>query len=306
MEAIRSDGTVFPIEMNITETLKTEDSHYFTAVVKDITDRKLIEAQLKKSKAELELLVEQRTRSLQKINHDLERSNEELERFAYIASHDLQEPLRTISGFIKLLDKRLDNHGDPVIDEFMKFINKGTDRMHNLIQDLLSYSRTGTQELDAHPHELSSVLYDVCLLLGQKIKDKKAIIEFNEEMPEIFGDKILLVRLFQNLIDNSIKFCTQQPVIKIWVEEGEEKNLIYLSDNGIGIEEEHREDIFTIFQRLHNREEFSGTGIGLSICKKIMNRHGGDIEILPNTKEGTTFMMTFPNKFIEESKEKEE
>jgi PAS domain S-box-containing protein len=228
---------------------------------------------------------------LEKKTKELERSNTELEQFAYVASHDLQEPLRTVSSYVQLLASRYKGRLDSEADEFIDFAVDGSKRMRQLIQSLLEYSRVNRVK----PFEwinLNDVLDEIKQDMKDQIKETGAIIKHNG-MPKIYGDVVLIGQLFQNLIGNAIKFKGDQiPEIEIG---GKRKNGEYIfsvKDNGIGIQKEYNEKIFVIFQRLNNREKYPGTGIGLSICKKIVERHGGKIWVESEPNKGSCFYFT--------------
>lgn len=294
----RKDGSFFPMELNITETLKTENNHYFTGVLKDISERKEIERKLKERREDLEKLVEERTINLKKINAELERSNVELEQFAYIASHDLQEPLRTITSFIQLLARKNKDHFDEDSTKYMDFVVSGAKRMKTLINALLSYSHVGSGELEKNAFRTEEALSTALNSLDAVIREKQVHIEIAEGLGKLYGDKNLIIQLFQNLIENGIKFCREQPRITIEQSDDEAFDIIKIQDNGIGIADEFKEKIFVIFKRLHNAEEYHGTGIGLSVCKKIMTRHSGKISLESTPGQGTSFYLHFPKQNI--------
>jgi PAS domain S-box-containing protein len=255
-----------------------------TAIV-DITDRKRAEAQL------------------QRLNDDLERraaelsaSNAELERFAYIASHDLQEPLRMVSSFLQLLQKKYHGQLDAKADQYIHYAVDGAERMKALIMDLLEYSRVGTGKESFISVDTSIVIKEVGDIFREKIIAARATVEI-AEMPEVIGDKVQLTQLFQNLISNALKYHSDQPpVIRIGAKENPTHWLFSVSDNGIGIDPQFFDKIFIIFQRLHNKTDYTGTGIGLAICKKIVERHGGRIWVESSPEQGSTFHFTIHKK----------
>ena len=248
---------------------------YGMVMVFDITD-------LKQSQTELE-----------KRATLLQRSNEELERFAYVASHDLQGPLRTIASYLQLLELRYKDQLDTEALEFIDFSVNGAKRMQSLIMDLLNYSRISSVTKPFIETDLNKILDDVKRGLESTIKNNNAKIIVHR-LPLLMVEPNQIYQLFQNLIDNAIKFKApgRNPEIKISVEERDSDFLFSICDNGIGIEEKFYNRIFVIFQRLHTRNEYEGTGIGLAVCKKIVERHGGEIWVESKKNEGTTFFLT--------------
>lgn len=235
---------------------------------------------------------------IKKAAENLAKSNKELEQFAYIASHDLQEPLRSISGFVELLARRYKDKLDPDANEFIEYISSGTKRMRDMIDDLLILSRVGTRGKEFKPTNISDILKIALENLHALIEKNQAIIT-NDDMPTIMVDDTQLIELFQNLIDNAIKFRRKEtPHIHISAtlstkQEGEEW-IFSVQDNGIGIDSKDFDKLFVAFHRLHGREKYPGTGIGLAICKKIVERHKGKIWIESKLGEGSTFYFTIP------------
>ncbi|MDX6671566.1 MAG: hypothetical protein QOI91_1929 [Solirubrobacteraceae bacterium] len=224
---------------------------------------------------------------------ELERSNAELEQFAYVASHDLSEPLRMISGFVQLLSERYTGRLDSDADEFIGYTVDGVARMQGLIDDLLAYSRVGRSVEDG-PVDLGEVVEDAQGALGAAIAESEAEIEVGE-LPVVHGDRRELTQLFQNLLSNAVKFVEDGPPrVEVAAQPSGTDWDIAVRDNGIGIEPRHAERIFKMFQRLHGREAYVGTGIGLAICKKIVERHGGDIRVEPADGGGSAFRVTLP------------
>ncbi|MEN6292885.1 MAG: PAS domain S-box protein [Methanobacterium sp.] len=228
---------------------------------------------------------------------ELKRSNEELQQFAYVTSHDLQEPLRTIASFTQLMERRYKGKLDEDADEFMDYIVDASVRMKQMIMDLLEYSRVGTKQEMYQAINIESKLNDVLVNLNDLIERSRAEIIYGP-LPVVFGDESQLLLLLQNLITNAIKFRKEDesPRIHISAVKDPEKNeyVFSIADNGIGIEEQYFERIFTIFQRLHTREEYQGTGIGLSVAKRIVERHGGRIWVESEFGEGSTFYFSIP------------
>lgn len=226
---------------------------------------------------------------------ELERSNKELEQFAYVASHDLQEPLRMVSSYTKLLEKRYKEKLDPSATEYINFAVEGASRMQLLIRGLLDYSRISSQGKEYQPVDSNKILLNVLKNLEFAIKDEDALIHF-KNLPIITCDELQILQLFQNLINNAIKFKRPgtRPEIDISAEKIDNKYLFRVKDNGIGISEEFSEKIFQIFQRLHSRTEYPGTGIGLAVCKRIVERHGGKIWVESEPDKGAVFLFTLP------------
>ncbi|PZD74990.1 Phytochrome-like protein cph1 [Acaryochloris thomasi RCC1774] len=240
----------------------------------DISDRKAVEEEL------------------HQLNHELSRSNQELGQFAYVASHDLQEPLRKIKSFTELLFKRYPGEGDEKAERYMNHIMDGTSRMQVLIRDLLTYSRVGRAELNVQPTDLNTILADIQSDLTHIITERQVQIE-SQPLPTLPADPSQMRQLFQNLVSNAIKYCQAEiPKIQIRAVQSDAIWTFSVQDNGIGIAPEYADRIFIIFQRLHNREAYSGTGIGLAVCKKIIERHGGKIWLSESSEPGATFMFT--------------
>jgi light-regulated signal transduction histidine kinase (bacteriophytochrome) len=225
---------------------------------------------------------------------ELERSNADLQQFASIASHELREPLRTISGFARLIERRYADQIDERADSYINFILQGVDRMSSLIEALLQFSRVGQSAVDP-------IDVDTDALVGNVIHDMQSTIESNNadvtagSLPAIEADPHLIAWIFQNLISNAIKYCEQpKPRVRIEgvaVADGWE---FAVTDNGIGIDPKHADRIFAIFQRLHGREEYSGTGIGLAVCKRAVELHGGSIWVEPAAGGGSKFIFKIP------------
>jgi PAS domain S-box-containing protein len=245
--------------------------------IEDITERKKAEEEIKK------------------YSFELERSNTELEHFAYVASHDLQEPLRMVASYTQLLEKKYSDKLDDNAKKYINFAVDGAVRMQALINDLLDYSRVGANKKEITKIDCKSVINRILTNMKNKIITSNAQVKF-DELPEIYGDEVQIERLFQNLISNSIKFHSNKPPI-IEIETKEESNnlcLFSFKDNGIGFEKEFSERVFQIFQRLHTKQEYTGTGIGLAVCKKIVETHGGTIWADSEIGKGSTFYFTLP------------
>jgi signal transduction histidine kinase/ligand-binding sensor domain-containing protein len=241
---------------------------------------------------ELQLMVRAQTKKLVNANKELEMKNKDLEQFAYVASHDLQEPLRTTASFAELLEQQYKGKLDETADKYLMFIVQSSERMKVLIKDLLDYSRIGRKK-EIQTIDCNLLLREVIADLGTAINETGAIIQF-ENLPVIQGYSTEIKQLFQNLILNAIKFTREdvEPRIRITFKKTEEHWQFAVEDNGIGIAEEHRERIFNIFQRLHTRNEYPGSGIGLSHCKKIAELHEGKIWVESEPGQGSTFFFT--------------
>ena len=231
------------------------------------------------------------------IQEELESSNAELEQFAYIASHDLREPLRIAITFSQLLQQSYSKQLDAEADKIINFIVDAARRMQALITDILEYSQVNKNKQRFEPTDSQEVLETSLLNLKLLLEETEAIVKV-ETLPKVIGDKLQLVQLFQNLLDNAIKYrnSNQIPEIEIGAKAENGKWLFWVKDNGIGIPSQYFERIFKIFQRLHSREEYPGTGIGLAICQKIVRGHGGEIWVESEPGKGTTFFFTLRGK----------
>jgi PAS domain S-box-containing protein len=268
----RKDGSEFPIEIMLSP-LESPEGILVTAAIRDISTRKKAEANL-----------------LHKMS-ELYRSNEELGQFAYIASHDLQEPLRMVASYTQLLSRRYKGQLDAEADEFITFAVDGANRMQRLIQDLLAFSRVGTKGRDLLETSSEQALRQALKNLRGAIEESGAVVTY-DPLPSVLADEMQLTQLFQNLIGNAIKYQNPGSVPRVHISasrNGEEKWILSVKDNGLGIAPEYFEKIFGMFQRLHKREEFAGTGIGLAICKKIAERHGTSISVESALGQGATF-----------------
>ena len=285
VEAHLNDGVPYEVEFR----LRNEDGNFRwyrsrgAAVVRedgtsiqmvgsiyDISDRKHVEAQLRES-------------------------NAELQQFAYTASHDLQEPLRAISGFCQLLQKRYADEFDETGNGYLTHVVEGAARMRDLIADLLEYSRVGQATMEMRSVDLNDCVKEACARMSSAIEDVDGDIR-SGGLPTIAGHESMLIQLFQNLIGNSLKFCRRgvRPLVSISAEVEDGVCRVRVADNGIGIAKEHHARIFALFNRLHRREEIPGTGIGLAICKRVVDRHNGQIELHSDIGQGTEFLISLP------------
>jgi light-regulated signal transduction histidine kinase (bacteriophytochrome) len=247
--------------------------------------RKQAEAALHEANAEL-------TRNAQQLS----RSNAELEQFAYVASHDLQEPLRMIASYTQLILRRYGDRFDGNAKEFMDFIVDGATRMKQLIEDLLAYSRVGTHGTEFKTTDCKAAVQKALANLRAAIESSAGTVT-HDSLPTVNADEFQLVQLFQNLIGNALKLRgAQTPNIHISSQDKADAWTFAVKDNGIGIDAEYFDRVFMVFQRLHNRTDYPGTGIGLAICKKVVDRHGGRIWIESEAGIGSTFWFTVPKK----------
>ena len=232
---------------------------------------------------------------LEVMNERLHRSNLDLEQFAYVASHDLQEPLRAVSSFAQLLEKRYGGALDEKADGYIQHIVDGATRMRTMINDLLTYSRVNTKGRDPDPVDPHEALGRAIVNLASRIQSTHAVVT-NEDLPPVMADATQLTQVFQNLIGNAIKFRRPDtvPAVNVTARENGCEVEFSVSDNGIGIEPQYRDRIFEVFQRLHGRGHYPGTGIGLAVCKRVVERHGGRIWVESTPGSGSTFLFTLP------------
>ncbi|MFK8006041.1 MAG: ATP-binding protein [Saprospiraceae bacterium] len=237
--------------------------------------------------------IEKQNKALHNSNEKLKVANVELENFAYIASHDLKAPLRTVMSYTGLIEKRYAKVLDENGLEFLRLVTEGVSHMHQLLDDVLSYSNVEKGKDNFNPVDLNELMTKILQTLEVNIQEQNAIIRY-EKLPIVLGNQIQLFQVLQNLIANAIKFIPEgvQPMIKITVSEKNGKPCIAIKDNGIGIEKKYHDRIFSLFKRLHSSQEYQGTGLGLSICKKIVQRHGGEIWVESDGTSGTTFYFT--------------
>ena len=287
LDAVRTDGESFPVEISLSP-LQTEEGILITTAIRDITDRKRAEEQIRELNAHLEERVLERTEALM-------RSNDELQQFAYVASHDLQEPLRTVCVYSQLLEKRFGERLEQDGLQFLRTVIDSSLRMEQLIRDLLDFSAVDSMANDFFkPIDCGKVLDESLLNLKSRIEESEAIVTCGP-LPVVQGDPIQLTRLFQNLLSNSIKYRSSEP-LRITVSANAEgpEWIFSIQDNGIGIATQYREKVFGIFKRLHGKDKYPGNGIGLAVCRKIITRHGGRIWVESELGAGACFRFTLP------------
>jgi PAS domain S-box-containing protein len=273
----RKGGEEFPAEVSISRVV-VGGRPVYNAVVRDVTERKRYEAALRLR------------------GEALARSNAELEQFAYVASHDLQEPLRMVASYTQLLQRRYQGKLDEQADKYIHFAVDGAQRMQALINDLLALSRVGTQGKPFVPTDVTQVVARALRWLERALAESSGMVAVGP-MPTVLADPGQLEQVVQNLIANALKFRRpgKQPRVEVSAERGEGAWVFAVRDNGIGFEQQFAEQIFLVFQRLHTRAEYAGTGVGLAICKKIVERHGGRIWAESAPGAGATFRFTVPD-----------
>jgi PAS domain S-box-containing protein len=285
----RKDGSEFPIEIMLSP-LESADGILVTAAIRNISARKKSE----ENNAELELRVEERTKQLAVANQVLERSNIELQQFAYVASHDLQSPLRSICGFVQLLKMEYEGKLDERAADWIRRTVQATEQMQDLIRGVLAYSRVDSRSRPFMPTPFLDVFNDVVALLESSIQDAGGKVTCGE-LPVVMGDRSQFVQLMQNLIGNGLKYHgDKSPHVQVSAKRDRNEWTFSVRDNGIGIEPKYYERIFEIFKRLHDQKEYPGTGIGLAVCRRVVNRHGGRIWVESEAGHGSVFHFTLP------------
>lgn len=288
MMLMAKDGTLVPMQLSISY-LATTEMPTFCLVLADLTERIQMEESLRRANEELDLKVKERTSALA-------RSNNELQQFAYVASHDLQEPLRMVTAYLSLLEKKYGDKFDGQAREYMDFAIEGGTRARELVKDLLQLSQLESQAKPMSTTDMNSVMDVVTRNLAVQMNEEKAMVAW-DQLPKIFADEAQMTALLQNLISNSIKFHgKKEPRIQVSCGDQGNQWIFAVKDNGIGIDPQFKEKIFVIFQRLHSHGEYAGTGIGLAIAKKIVERHDGRIWFDSVVGEGTTFYFTIPKR----------
>lgn len=272
----RANGDEFPVEASISQ-LVTAEGTLFSVILRDVTTRMRDHAAL-------------------------ERSNLDLQQFAFVASHDLKTPLRSMGGFMQILERNYADKLDEKAQSLIRRTSAAVHRLEHLTEDLLSYARLNSEVRPFAPVNLHDVAEEVIHLLDAAIVERGARVTANA-LPEIHGDRTQLVQLLLNLIGNGIKYCRDRsPLVHISATRGEREWVISVADNGIGIEEKHHDKVFEVFKRLHTQKEYSGTGIGLSVCRRVVERHGGKIWITSVVGEGSTFKFSIPHTSPESSR----
>lgn len=272
----RKDGREVPIEVASNE-LTTSEGRYVVSSIIDVSERRRTERALLDKGAELT------------------RSNRELEQFAYAASHDLREPLRMVATYVTLLQREYGEQLDASAREYMRFAVEGATRLTRLVTDLLEYARIGPKTLTLAPVDCNAVLAQVVEGLRANIEHMQASIVAEEALPTVLGDHVLIHQVFQNLIENGIKFRSNAPpCVRIWAEPVDVEWHFHFADNGLGIEPRFHSRIFQLFQRLHTNDSYAGTGMGLALCKKVIERHGGRIWVESTLGQGSVFSFSLP------------
>lgn len=294
---VRKDGSMYPVAMSSSPIMYEGVSVGIVQEIRDISREKQAEEEILQLNRELEARVDERTQELTAANKELGRSNEELQDFAYVASHDLQEPLRKIAAFSNLLEEDYRDILPPEAHVYLQGLKKSSVRMRTLINDLLTYSRVTTQAQPYETIDLHKITLEVIDDLQSRIDETKAAINVGK-LPKLEADPLQMRLLLQNLLSNALKYSKtdEPPIVRIYSENKGGWCTIYVSDNGIGFNEQYLDRIFTIFQRLHGKSDYEGTGVGLAITKKIVDRHGGTITAQSSPGKGSTFMVRLPLK----------
>jgi len=294
LHAVRRDGSEFPVEIGL-NPITTDDGLLVLSVIIDITERKRLEQALQQANEELEQRVAERTAELERAVAALEKSNIELQQFAYVASHDLQSPLRSISGFVQLLQAEYQGRLDAQADDWIRRTVQSIARMQMLINDVLTYSRVDAETLRFQQVALQEVFDEAVTLVEGTIREQGGSVT-GHGLPTVQGDRSQLVQLLQNLIGNGLKYHADDPPrIEVTAERGDGEWVIAVRDNGMGIEPDYHDKIFEIFKRLHTQQAYLGTGIGLAVCRRVVTNHGGRIWVRSAPGAGSTFYFTLPD-----------
>ena len=304
LKLLKTDKSSFYVHLETTSVLDENGIFKeFRIGLTDINSQKEAENALRDRNARINKLLnieiddyEKAEIILEKLIENLKSSNRELEQFAYVSSHDLKEPLRMITSFLQLLQKRYADKLDEDANDFINFAVEGAKRLNTMINDLLEYSRIGSKEIEFEYLQSEKLLETVLTELEPLIDDNHAIVKY-DPLPLIYANEQMMIQLFQNLIGNAIKYHGEKdPEIHIFADKSGDDYVFAVKDNGIGIDKKHMGRIFTIFQRLHSRDEYEGTGIGLAISQKIVQQHHGQIWAESEPGKGTTFYFTIPIK----------
>jgi len=303
LKLIKMDENSFYAKL---ETIKVQDENgnfkVFRIVLSDITAQKEAEKALRDRNANIHKMLNVEINDHEKAEIKLEKliekykiSNQELEQFAYVTSHDLKEPLRMITSFLQLLQKKYSAELDEEANDFINYAVDGAKRMNIMINDLLEYSRIGSTERKYEYLQSEKIIETVIKNLKPSIEESNAIITY-DPLPLIYANEYMMIQLFQNIISNAIKYRGEEtPKIHVSTDYIDEEYIFSITDNGIGIDQKYLERIFKIFQRLHTHEKYEGTGIGLAISKRIIQKHRGKIWVESELGKGTTFYFTIPN-----------
>jgi len=297
LHALRRDGVEVPVEIGL-NPIHTDNGTLVLSAIVDISERQRLEA-TRRANEELEQRVRERTAELEDqterlrfSNQALERSNIELQQFAYVASHDLQSPLRSISSFVQLIERRCVDQVDDQAKRWIRSTAEATQRLSTLIRDLLEVSRVDSRAQNFLPVSLDEVLNDALNLLRETLDDADTQVH-SEPLPVVLGDRSQLVQLFQNLVGNAVKYRgSEPPQIHVSSQRRGHEWQLRVRDQGIGIHPEQHERVFEIFRRLHTQKAYPGTGIGLAVCRRVVTRHGGRIWIESEAPQGSTFVFT--------------
>lgn len=296
VEALRADGSTFPVALAVSEVV-TPEGRLFTGILHDLSRRHAYQEKLRQANEELEEQVAQRTAELERSLRELNRSNRDLEQFAYIVSHDLQAPLRNVRQGLELLDVHLERAVGQGFDveavELRDLVIDAVDTMDNLIRGLLSYSRSQRVSRPPVPVDLGRLAADVLRQIHLDLEDAGVVVEAGD-LPTVVGDEVQLRQLLQNLLQNAVKYRApnRPPRVHIRADESSDGWVFSISDNGIGVDPDHHERIFELFSRGH--VGYDGVGIGLALCQRIVERHGGSIWVESEPEQGATFSFTLP------------
>lgn len=280
LSGLRQDGAEFPVEVSLSP-FETAEGRLTTAIIRDVTENRRVADQIKRYNAQLKQQAEA-----------LEQSNLELQQFAYVASHDLQAPLRNINGFMQLLQHHYRGKLDEQADDWINRAVNSTRQLETVIHDILAYSRVDAQTRPFEPIPLNEIFDELTTMLAPIIQETRARIT-RDNLPTVIGDRSQLTQVLQNLIGNSLKYHGNlPPQIHVSAKNGDDNWLIAVHDNGIGIEPQQHQRIFEIFRRLHSQQEYPGSGIGLAVCRRVVQRHGGKIWVESELGRGSTFYFT--------------